>query len=44
MTPAHELVAFLALVGVLGGIAVVDAVRFEIARRRMGRVGRRGIK
>lgn len=44
MTPVLETVAVLALIAILGALAVVDAVRFELARRRMGRVGRRGLR
>lgn len=44
MRPLLEVVAVLALMGILGTLAVIDAVRFEIERRRMNRIGRRGIK
>ena len=44
VTPVLETVAVLALIAILGALAVVDAVRFELARRRMGRVGRRGLR
>ena len=37
MTPLLEFVATLALIGILGAVAVLDAVRFEIERRRTGR-------
>lgn len=42
--PALVLSSLLILVGILGALALIDAIRFELRRRRMDRVGRRGIK